>query len=68
MENNTVVVSVRDEGVGLPADFDPITSKRLGTRLMNALSKQLEAELTRPLSTVGTSFALLVPFQPPAAG
>ncbi len=68
MENNTVVVSVRDEGVGLPADFDPTTSKRLGTRLMNALSKQLEAELTRPLSTVGTSFALLVPFQPPAAG
>jgi len=68
MENNTVVVSVRDEGVGLPADFDPTTSKRLGTRLMNALSKQLEAELTRPLSTVGTSFALLVPFQPPVAG
>ncbi len=68
MEKNTVVVSVRDEGVGLPADFDPATSKRLGTRLMNALSKQLEAELTRRRSDVGTCFELLVPSQPPAAG
>ena len=68
MEKNTVVVSVRDEGVGLPADFDPTTSKRLGTRLMNALSKQLEAELTRRRSTVGTCFELVVPSQPPAAG
>ena len=28
---------------GLPADFDPSTSKRLGTRLVNALAKQLGA-------------------------
>src|SRR5258705_10009300 len=62
------VVSVRDEGVGLPADFSPTTGKRLGTRLINALSKQLDAELTRPLGTKGTNFALLVPLQPPAAG
>ena len=51
-EQDTVLVSVRDEGVGLPADFDPTTSKRLGTRLVNALSKQLGAELTRPPSTM----------------
>jgi two-component sensor histidine kinase len=68
MDENTVVVSVRDEGVGLPADFNPTTSKRLGTRLINALSKQLDAELTRPLSPLGTHFTLLVPFQPPAGG
>lgn len=67
-ENNSVLVSVRDEGVGLPADFNPATSKRLGTRLINALSKQLDAELTRPLSTTGTSFMLLVPLQSPGAG
>src|SRR5690349_3580290 len=54
-------ISVRDEGVGLPAGFDPLTSKRLGSRLVNALAKQLGAELTRPFSAIGASFALLVP-------
>jgi two-component sensor histidine kinase len=65
---NSVLVSVRDEGIGLPRDFNPTTSKRLGMRLINALSKQLDAELTRPLATIGTNFTLLVPLQPPMAG
>ena len=42
-------------------DFDPATSKRLGTRLVNALAKQLGAELTRPVSIIGTNFTLLIP-------
>jgi two-component sensor histidine kinase len=63
-EQNAVLITVRDEGVGLPGGFDPATSKRLGTRLVNALAKQLGAELTRPASTVGTNFTLLVPLQP----
>jgi len=67
MEKASVLVSVRDEGVGLPASFDPTTSKRLGTRLINALSTQLGAELTRPSSTKGTNFTLLVPLAPAAA-
>jgi two-component sensor histidine kinase len=67
-DKNSVLVSVRDEGVGLPADFNPTTSKRLGMRLINALSKQLDAELTRPVATIGTNFTLLVPLQPPMAG
>jgi len=66
MENNAVLVSVRDEGVGLPPQFDPTTSKRLGTRLVNALSIQLGAELARPLSATGTNFTLLVPLNPVA--
>jgi two-component sensor histidine kinase len=61
-----VQISVRDEGVGLPADFDPSTSKRLGSRLINALAKQLGAELTRPVSAIGTNFTLLVPLDSPA--
>jgi two-component sensor histidine kinase len=60
-ERDHVQISVRDEGVGLPADFDPATSKRLGSRLMNALAKQLGAELTRPVSAIGTNFTLLIP-------
>ncbi len=66
-EKQAVLISVRDEGVGLPADFNPATSKRLGTRLVTALAKQLGAELTRPLSPTGTNFTLLVPMQPAAA-
>src|SRR6476646_5289932 len=60
-ERNHVQISVRDEGVGLPADFEPGTSKRLGSRLINALAKQLGAELTRPVSVIGINFTLLIP-------
>ena len=66
MENNAVLVSVRDQGVGLPPQFDLTTSKRLGTRMVHALSIQLGAELTRPLSAIGTNFTLLVPLNPVA--
>lgn len=38
MEESSILVSVRDEGAGLLAGFDPVTSKRLGTRLVNALA------------------------------
>jgi two-component sensor histidine kinase len=67
MENNNVLLSVRDEGTGLPDGFDPTTSKRLGTRLVNALSKQLGAELTWPSTAPGSNFTLLVPLQFAAA-
>jgi two-component sensor histidine kinase len=60
-DKDFVQISVRDEGVGLPAGFDPLTSKRLGSRLVNALAKQLGAELTRPFSAIGTNFALSIP-------
>jgi two-component sensor histidine kinase len=66
-EKDLVQISVRDEGVGLPAGFDPPTSKRLGSRLINALAKQLGAELTRPVSAIGANFLLLVPLGPAAA-
>jgi len=45
----------------LPAGFDPLTSKRLGSRLINALAKQLGAELTQPVSAIGANFLLLIP-------
>jgi two-component sensor histidine kinase len=64
-DNNSVLVSVRDEGVGLPVGFDPTAGKGLGTRLVNALSKQLGAQLTRPMSPIGTDCALLVPLSNP---
>ncbi len=60
-DENTIVVSVRDEGVGLPAGFDPAKTKRIGARLVGALAKQLHAEVTQPPRTVGVEFALQVP-------
>jgi len=63
-ENETVAISVRDEGVGLPPGFDPASSKRLGTRLVSALSKQLGGELARPPAPIGTNFTLHIPLRP----
>jgi two-component sensor histidine kinase len=60
---STFLISVRDDGVGLPASYNPSTSRRLGTRLVTALSKQLGAELTRPASAKGTHFVLRVPIK-----
>ena len=60
-DKQAILISVRDKGVGLPPGFDPDMSKRLGSRLVNALSKQLGSELTRPMSAVGVKFTLLIP-------
>src|SRR5262245_37939128 len=62
-ENEAIAISVRDEGVGLPPGFDPAKSKRLGTRLVNGLSKQLGGEVTRPPTPIGANFTLRIPLQ-----
>lgn len=64
---DSILVSVRDAGIGLPASFNPATSKRLGTRLVTELSKQLRAELTRPTSPIGVNFTLNIPLGPKTA-
>ena len=66
-DRQAILMSVRDDGVGLPRGFDPATSKRLGSRLVHALATQLGAELTRPTSPIGTNFTLLVPLAPASA-
>jgi two-component sensor histidine kinase len=60
-DKEAIMISVRDEGVGLPLGFDPAASKRLGTRLVNALSKQLGGELTRQSAPTGANFTLDIP-------
>src|SRR6478736_1710352 len=59
--DETVSISISDDGVGLPADFNPARSKRLGTRIVRALAGQLGAELIKQESTIGTHYRLLVP-------
>ena len=56
-----ILVSVRDEGVGLPADFDVKTGRRLGMRLVKAFTEQLRGELQVVRREPGTELAITIP-------
>jgi two-component sensor histidine kinase len=58
---NTALVSVRDDGIGLPPDFDLSTSKGLGMRIVTALAMQLGADITRTPQVDGNEFVVAVP-------
>jgi two-component sensor histidine kinase len=54
-------ISVRDEGAGLPVDFDPRQAKGLGMRIVSAFVSQLGAELVVRALAPGTEFLLTIP-------
>jgi two-component sensor histidine kinase len=54
-------VSVRDEGVGLAADFDVKTGRRLGLRLVKAFTEQLRGELEVVRKEPGTELTVTIP-------
>ncbi len=56
----SIVLSVRDEGVGLPADFDLKSGRRLGMRLVNAFTKQLQGDLQVVRRNPGTEFVVTI--------
>jgi two-component sensor histidine kinase len=58
---NTALVSVRDDGIGLPPNFDLRMSKGLGMRIVTALAKQLGADISRTPQVEGNEFVVLVP-------
>jgi two-component sensor histidine kinase len=58
-----LVVSVRDNGVGLPVDFAPEKSKGLGMRIVTALAHSLDAQLAFQRLDKGTSFELRIPIR-----
>jgi two-component sensor histidine kinase len=60
-EGETITISVRDEGIGLPSDFDLKSGKRLGMRLVNALSEQVQADLQVHRRKPGTEFLFRIP-------
>jgi two-component sensor histidine kinase len=60
-EGAAIAISVRDRGVGLPDDFDLKANKRLGMRLVNALSEQVGADLEVRRLAPGTEFRLQLP-------
>ena len=62
---DALVISVRDEGEGLPADFDLARPKGLGMRIVMAFVRQLGATLVVEAHRPGTEFVLTIPRQPP---
>lgn len=58
---HSIAISVRDNGQGLPPDFDIASQKGLGMRLIVAFSRQLNGELTIHRHNPGTEFVLLFP-------
>jgi two-component sensor histidine kinase len=62
-DENSALISVRDDGVGLPAGFDLTKSRGLGMRIIAALAKQLGASITQHGGVDGTEFALLLPLE-----
>ena len=59
-------IVVRDEGIGLPAGFDPGGGGRLGMRIILALVDQLKGELTFRSNNPGTEFVVTAPRSAPA--
>src|SRR5262245_50248904 len=63
LDSNTLEISVRDDGVGLPRDFDLAKSKGLGMRVIATLAKQLGGNVTQHPEVEGTEFTLLIPLE-----
>ncbi len=56
--NGSLVITVSDDGVGLPDGFDPRASKGLGMRIVTALSRQAKAVLTLVPQEHGAGFRI----------
>jgi len=65
-DENKIVISIRDEGIGLPSGFDLKSGKGLGMRIIGALAKQLDAEIQIQARHPGTEFRILMPLKPDA--
>ena len=59
--NDMVVISVRDEGVGLPPTFNINSGRRLGMRLVDAFAQQLQGNLQVLRKEPGTELVLTFP-------
>lgn len=58
----TVLLSISDNGPGLPADFDPAKQKGLGMKLIQSLTKQIGGTLKFAPAVGGRGTRLMVSF------
>ncbi len=61
--DNHLLLEIRDNGIGLPADLDPNKIRSLGIRLMKGLSEDYDARFTIS-SENGTTISLLCKLEP----
>jgi two-component sensor histidine kinase len=59
--DGSAVIEVADDGVGLPEDFDPLADGGLGSRTMDILARQLDAEISFIARPTGLCFRLRLP-------
>jgi two-component sensor histidine kinase len=64
--DGTLLVSISDDGVGLPEGFDLRTGGGLGFQIIRALSSEIGATLDVKSDTLGVTFQLAVPQAPVA--
>ncbi len=62
-EAGTLRVSVRDEGIGLPPEFDLTKTGGLGMRLVRAFLQQLYATIAINSTSKGTEFTIVIPLE-----
>jgi two-component sensor histidine kinase len=62
--DDKVELSVRDEGRGLPTDFEFRSASGLGMRILGALSQQLNATIEVRRLDPGTEFVVTAPREP----
>ena len=60
-DHNHFMISVRDEGVGLPTGFDPHKVKGLGMRIITAFTQQLSGTVVVRATEPGTEFVVSIP-------
>ena len=60
-DDGSIHLSIRDDGEGLPADFDLRSAAGLGMRIVRAFSQQLNAEIAVRRLDPGTEFVVSVP-------
>lgn len=60
-EDARVLLSVKDEGAGLPTGFDPKKAKSLGMRIIAAFSQQLGGDVRIKAGSPGTEFIVTIP-------
>ena len=58
-----LVLTVGDEGVGLPPEFDVRKARGLGMRIVRAFAEQLGAELQVRARRPGCEFKLVAPIE-----
>ncbi|MEZ5787260.1 MAG: histidine kinase dimerization/phosphoacceptor domain -containing protein [Xanthobacteraceae bacterium] len=61
--SNEVTITVRDEGTGLPADFNLTKAKGLSMRIVSSFVKQLGAKVSVMPQAPGAEVRLAVPLQ-----